>query len=165
MRAEHIVAELAIWMYIAFILVTVVWRSWLQRKRTSDHGFRRFSARFGSLEWFGGVLIASGFVANFLSPVLVVFDVLDTVRSVAQTPAHVLGLLLIAFGFALTSLAQIQMGASWQDAVSDKSRRLDRIDANATLVPNLCSFLGLLSATVGLELHVRRVEEPFLHCA
>ncbi len=180
-RAKDIVVDLAFWLYVAFILVTVGWRSWLQRKRTGDHGFRRFSAQVGSVEWFAGILIAAGFVANFLSPVLVLADVLDTAQSIAQTPAYILGLLLITSGFALTFVAQIQMSASWRIGVDPTETTAlvthgvfgvvrNPIYAGlllfalgvVMLVPNLCSFLGLLSATVGLELHVRKVEEPFL---
>jgi protein-S-isoprenylcysteine O-methyltransferase Ste14 len=82
---------------------------------------------------------------------------------------------------ALTALAQLQMGDSWRIGVDPRestalvTHGLFRAVRNpifsamgmavlglALVIPNALSFLGFALVALGLELHVRGAEEPYL---
>jgi protein-S-isoprenylcysteine O-methyltransferase Ste14 len=94
---------------------------------------------------------------------------------------HAAGLALFVVGLAGTLWAQLAMGDSWRVGVDTAERtalvrrgpfRIVRnpiftamlcgIVGVALLVPNAVSILAVLLLAVGLELHVRLVEEPYL---
>jgi len=52
------VPGIALAIYGAFFAIAFGGRTWLQYRRTGDHGFRGFSGRIGSVEWLGGVFLA-----------------------------------------------------------------------------------------------------------
>jgi protein-S-isoprenylcysteine O-methyltransferase Ste14 len=93
----------------------------------------------------------------------------------------VIGVALAVAGLATTVWAQMAMGDAWRIGV-DPAERTRLVTAGpfqwsrnpiyaamitfafglALLVPNVASFLGALFVVVGLEVHVRHVEEPHL---
>jgi len=175
------VPRLALALYVAFLLAAFVWRAWEQYRRTGDHGFRGLSGRPGSAEWLGGALLVVALIAAFLAPALALAGRLGPLAALDRPPAHVAGLVLAGAGFALTLRAQLQMGASWRVGVDARettalvtdglfryvrnpifSAMLLTLAGLVLLVPNAVSALALACAWVGLEIHVRRVEEPHL---
>jgi protein-S-isoprenylcysteine O-methyltransferase Ste14 len=171
--------EFALALYLLFLLVTFGWRAWVQYRRTGDHGFRIFSGRLTAAERIAGALFALSLVALLGAPVAALLGLLPTrpLEAWVSAPAAALAIA----GFAVTVLAQLDMGTSWRVGVDPSERTefvtqgLFRFVRNpifsglglfaiglALLVPNLLSALALLSGLVGLELQVRRVEEPFL---
>jgi protein-S-isoprenylcysteine O-methyltransferase Ste14 len=87
----------------------------------------------------------------------------------------------LVLGFALLLVAQIQMGASWRIGVDAAERTalvsegvfrqvrnpifsgmLVGLFGVAWLVPHWLSAAGLLGVFAGIELQVRRIEEPHL---
>jgi protein-S-isoprenylcysteine O-methyltransferase Ste14 len=171
----------ALCLYVAFLLAAFVWRGWIQKRRTGDHGFRGISGSAGSPEWWGGVLLVVGLVAAFAAPLAELAGWLAPWPPLAGPGWRALGLACGGAGFALTLAAQLQMGASWRVGVDSRERTelvtagLFRLVRNpifsamllalaglALLVPNAASLLALAASLTGLEIHVRRVEEPHL---
>jgi protein-S-isoprenylcysteine O-methyltransferase Ste14 len=171
----------ALCLYAAFLLAAFVWRGWIQWRRTGDHGFRGISGSAGSEEWWGGVLLFVGLVAALAAPLAELAGWLAPWPPLARPGWRALGLACAGAGFALTLAAQLQMGASWRVGVDVRERTelvtggLFRFVRNpifsamllalvglALLVPNAVSLLALVSSLAGLEIQVRRVEEPHL---
>ena len=165
--------------FTIFLLVAFGWRTWLQYRLTGDFGMRSMSgsgwARAASL------FLLFGVVSAFLSPVLELAGLLSPAESFDFPLVHAAGALLVALGFIITVTSQIQMGTSWRIGVdSDETTTLitggisqhvrNPIYSGTVcalcglvfLLPNLLSLLGVLFVTLGLEIQVRRIEEPHL---
>jgi protein-S-isoprenylcysteine O-methyltransferase Ste14 len=161
------------WLFAAFGVRTVV-----QWWRTGDTGWRGVSGRFGSPEWFAGVLFVVALVVGALGPILV----LAGNRPIAvPSLLQGIGSLLAVVGISLTIAAQLSMRDSWRIGVDASERtelrtsgmfRLVRnpiftamaITASGMLlmVPTGVSLVGLVALIVALHLQVRVVEEPYL---
>lgn len=164
-----------------FLGVALFGRSWLQRRRTGDWGFRGLSGGLASADGIGGALLVVGTAASALAPVLAVAGVRPTLAVFQRPWLEALGLALLGAGFVVTIVAQLQMGASWRIGVDPAERtalvthgvfRLVRnpiftgmLLAAWGLVLVVASWVALAGAVLtllGLELHVRRAEEPYL---
>jgi protein-S-isoprenylcysteine O-methyltransferase Ste14 len=91
------------------------------------------------------------------------------------------GLGVILLGVVLTLVAQLTMGSSWRVGV-DPSEKTDLVTTGAfalvrnpiftamltalfglvLAVPSAAALLGFTAALAGIEIQVRRVEEPYL---
>lgn len=170
----------ALAIYVVFAMLAFAWRAWLQHRRTGDPGFRGFAGRIGSLGWFGGGLLPLG---TFAGLVALVADLGGAQRFRLILPALVplSGLALMVLGAALTLIAQVEMGSSWRIGVQSTevteliTTGLFRWVRNPIFAAMLVVLLGVLltvpsviasfaftASLVGIELHVRRVEEPYL---
>ena len=164
--------------YLVFLIVAFGWRTWLQIRQTGDSGFRGFGQPG---ERLGGVLLVVGALLSLLAPVAELAGWLAPASFGARTAVRVAGLLALVGGAWLTVLAQVQMGASWRIGVDPGERTalvahgvfgwvrnpiftgmLLAAVGLVLLVPNALSAAGALIVWIGLELHVRRVEEPHL---
>lgn len=152
-------------------------RGIVQRRRTGDSGFRGFSGTVGSPEWFAGILFALAIAAGVLGPVADIFGWLDAL----DAPIVGVGAVLAVVGIGATVTAQFAMGNSWRVGV-DKNETTELVTGGpfdwvrnpiftamiftalglAAMVPNLLSIGGAVGLVVGLELHVRLIEEPYL---
>jgi protein-S-isoprenylcysteine O-methyltransferase Ste14 len=166
----------ALWGVLAFGVRAVI-----QYRRTGETGFRGFHGRPGSAEWWGGVLFALATAALVLAPVVDLLDLLEPVSLLDHAAIAGVGVVLTGLGIVATLVAQLAMGASWRVGV-DPDERTDlvtegpfRVVRNpifstmlvtavglALMVPNALALAGVVMLVVGLELHVRRVEEPYL---
>jgi protein-S-isoprenylcysteine O-methyltransferase Ste14 len=170
--------KLALTLYLFYLLAAFGWRGWIQYRRTGDHGFRGFSGRVFSIEWIAGASFATSLIALLAAPVAVLLGLLSSPEVPPLVAA--LGVALALAGFAVTIVAQLDMGASWRVGVDDSERTelvsggLFRVVRNpifsglglfalgfTLLVPNVLSAAGLLFGALGIELQVRWVEEPF----
>jgi protein-S-isoprenylcysteine O-methyltransferase Ste14 len=168
-------------MYVAFFAIALVWRGWLQYRRTGDHGFRRVLARRGSVEWFGGLFLVLGTMLMGASAVAQLVHWLEPFEAIDRAWLHRTGLWLALLGCIVTIVAQLQMRDSWRVGVDSLettplvtvglfSLVRNPIYSAAFLatagfllmVPNLLSAVGFTLLLVGLEIQVRRVEEPYL---
>ncbi|UCE85027.1 MAG: isoprenylcysteine carboxylmethyltransferase family protein [Deltaproteobacteria bacterium] len=172
-------AGLALALYVVYLAVAFGGRAWLQYRRTGDHGFRGFSGRVASVEWFAGLLFVVSLLALFLAPVSALLGILPS-REPAVWIVW-LALALVLLGFAVTLRAQVEMGTSWRVGV-DPSERTELVTRGlfavvrnpvftgvglfalgfALLVENALSLLGVVCGALGVELQVRYAEEPFL---
>ena len=169
----------ALVLYVALLVVAFGWRAWVQFRRTGDHGFRGFSGQVASVERLAGLLFTASLLALLAAPVATLLGRC----AVAPLPAWLsaLGAVLAVAGFAVVLAAQLEMGTSWRVGV-DPSERTDLVTGgwfafvrnpifsalgiyaigHALMVPGALSLAGMVCGAVGLELQVRRVEEPFL---
>ena len=157
------------------------WRSLLHYRRTGSTGFRGFSGRPGSAEWLGGALFAVTCVLALVAPVMDLLDIAGRVAVLDSPRVRTAGFVLYLGGLVGTLWAQLAMGDSWRVGVDSDERttlvmqgpfRLVRnpiyaamlagVAGVALLVPNAVAILAVLLLVVGLELHVRLVEEPYL---
>ena len=110
-----------------------------------------------------------------------VLELLGALPAFEVLRAPAVGFLLSFAGIVGTLHAQLEMGSSWRVGVDTNERTSLRTNGPfrwvrnpiyswmiltaaglALLVPNAASALGLVALVVGIELHVRLVEEPYL---
>ncbi len=173
--------ELALVLYVAYLVLAFGLRSVLQRRRTGSSGFRGVSGRPGSAEWLGGVLFVVAVVAGLAATLLALLDVVPTIARFQSTAAGVVGAALVCAGIVLSLVAQHAMGASWRIGVDESERtalvttgifalvRNPFFSATALvaiglvlMVPSVLAGAALIALLFAVELQVRVVEEPYL---
>ena len=179
--APETMPGLALAIYVAFFAVAFGWRSWLQYRRTGDHGFRGLSSRTGSVEWAGGFLVAAGAILTGAAAAAELMDLVEPIAAMDRAWVNRSGLVLACLGFVLTIVAQLQMRDSWRVGV-DSRETTPLVTAGVfgivrnpifsavllatagffLMVPNLLSAAAFAFLIVGLEIQVRHVEEPHL---
>jgi protein-S-isoprenylcysteine O-methyltransferase Ste14 len=174
-------ATLAIWMLIAFGLLTFGVRVAIQLRRTGSTGLIGLRAGAGPVDWLSGILFLAGMAMGAASPILVLGDHLDPIDALDVGALHVIGVVLAALGGLAVFGAQLGMGESWRIGVSEEERTelviggwfsLCRNPIYSAMIVGWTGFalmvptwLGLAAIAVvaaGLELQVRAVEEPYL---
>ena len=174
-------AGAALVMYVLFALFAFGGRAWLQFRRTGDHGFRGLSGSLLSAAGAGGFLLLAGGLAALLAPLAEPLGRGQIAAAPLPPSARAAGLALMAIGIFFTLVAQLQMGAAWRVGV-DPGETTDLVTTGlfawvrnpiyaamlcmlvglVLAVPNLLAAVALCIVFVGLELHVRAVEEPHL---
>ncbi|MCW2736505.1 methyltransferase [Nocardioides sp.] len=171
---------LAIGAYVVYLLVAFVVRTIIQVRRTGDSGYRGLSGRFGTAEWWAGVLFVVALVVGVAAPFAGLLG-LPSIDWIDHRAVNVVGLLLAAAGIALTLAAQLRMGSEWRIGVDDTEQTNLVTDGLFTLVrnpiftamgltglgltlmvPNVVALVGVVALLLALELQVRVVEEPYL---
>jgi protein-S-isoprenylcysteine O-methyltransferase Ste14 len=174
-------ATLAIWMLIAFGLLTFGVRVAIQLRRTGSTGLIGLRAEAGPVDYLSGVLFVCGMAMGAGSVVLVLGDSLETIDALDTDGVHAIGIILAGAGGLAVFGAQLGMGESWRIGVSEEERTelvtggwfsLCRNPIYSAMIVGWMGFalmvptwLGLAAIAVvaaGLELQVRAVEEPYL---
>jgi protein-S-isoprenylcysteine O-methyltransferase Ste14 len=175
------VARLAIWMLVAFGVLTFGVRVAIQLRRTGRTGLVGLREGAGAADWSSGFLFVTGMAMGAISPILVLRDQLDPIDALDVGALHVVGIVLAATGGLAVFAAQLGMGESWRIGVSD-DERTDLVTGGwfafcrnpiytsmivgwlglALIVPTWLGFAAAVVIAVGLELQVRFVEEPYL---
>lgn len=175
------VAELALILYAAYLLLAFGLRTLIQLRRTGSTGFHGLGGRPGSAEWIAGVGFTVALLVGAAAPVLALLDVVEPIAALDTSAAHVAGLILAVGGIGLTFYAQVAMGASWRIGV-DPAERTQLVTTGpfalvrnpifaamqptalglTLLVPSWVALVGFAGLVVALELQVRVVEEPYL---
>jgi protein-S-isoprenylcysteine O-methyltransferase Ste14 len=173
-------ATLAVWMLIAFAVLTFFVRAAIQLRRTGSTGLIGFR-REGPPGWIGAILFTGGMAVGVVSISQVRKGSLDTIGSLDVTALHVLGIALVAAGGVTVFLAQLGMGESWRIGVN-REERTDLVTGGwfslirnpiytamiagwtglALMVPTWLGLAAPVLVALGLELQVRFVEEPYL---
>jgi protein-S-isoprenylcysteine O-methyltransferase Ste14 len=175
------VAELAIWLLVGFAVFTFGVRIAIQLRRTGKTGLIGMREGAGVADWASGILFVAGMAMGALSPVLVLGDDLDPIGALDVDALHVVGIVLTVAGGLAVFGAQLGMGESWRIGVRDEERTalvtrgwfaLCRNPIYTSMIVGwlglaliVPTWLGLAAAaviTLGLELQVRYVEEPYL---
>jgi protein-S-isoprenylcysteine O-methyltransferase Ste14 len=173
------VAALAL--YGVTLTLTFGVRIALQVRHTGSTGVHGLPREARPVEWLAGSLFVSGLVAGAAAPVLALLDVIEPIAALDGLLADAVGVALAVAGIALTFIAQLAMGDEWRIGVDpDERTRLvtdgpfglvrNPIDSAmlptvlglVLMVPNFVAVLALVILAIGLELQVRRVEEPHL---
>lgn len=169
---------IAVVLYLAALVVLFGVRSWVQRRRTGNSGFRGISGTPGDVEWWGGVLFVAAVLLGAAGPLLAVTGVVTADPPVA---VEVAGLAIALLGFAATLAAQTGMGASWRIGV-DPGERTELVTTGVfahirnpiftamvvaqlgvvLIVPTWVSTAALVALVVAVQVQVRAVEEPYL---
>jgi protein-S-isoprenylcysteine O-methyltransferase Ste14 len=171
-------APLALALYLVYLALAFGLRGWLQWRRSGDHGFRFGGFAASAAERAGAILFVVALGLGLAAPVL---ELLGGLAAFEGLRAPALGTLLALLGIAGTLHAQLAMGSSWRVGVDTSERTALRTDGPfrwvrnpifswmiltaaglALLVPNVASLAGLLALVVGIQIQVRRVEEPYL---
>jgi protein-S-isoprenylcysteine O-methyltransferase Ste14 len=173
--------KLGLTLYVAFLAVALGWRSWLQYRRTGDHGFRGLARPVGSIAWYGGAALSIGVGSAVLAPLAELAGLVVPWPALESPWAHLVGMLTAMTGIALTVLAQLQMGKAWRIGVDPEERTalvtdglfqyvrnpiflgmLLSMAGLVLLVPNPIALGALALSLIGIEIQVRKVEEPYL---
>lgn len=174
-------ATVAVWMLVAFGVLTFGVRVAIQLRRTGSTGLIGLRAGSGPLDWLAGILFIGGMAIAVASVVLVFRDDLDPIEALDVEGVHVIGIVLAATGGLAVFGAQLGMGESWRIGVSEEERT-DLVTRGwfsvvrnpiysamilgwtgfALIVPTWLAFAAVIVIAVGLELQVRAVEEPYL---
>lgn len=174
-------STVALVLFLLYLLLAFVGRSILQRRATGSTGFKGISGRPGSAEWLGGVLFVVAIVVGLIAPALAVADVLEPIRGLDTTVAHVAGVVLYVLGLGGTLAAQGSMGTSWRIGVDESERTQLVTDGAFALVrnpifaamlptglglalmaPSVLALVAFAALFLALELQTRVVEEPYL---
>ena len=173
--------ELALAVYLAYLVLAFGLRSWIQWRRTGSTGFKGVTGRPGSAEWLGGVLFVVALALGFAAPVLDLAGVAEPVDALNGHGTHTVGVVLAISGIALTLYAQRAMGASWRIGVDESETTPLVMDGPfalvrnpifaamlptslglALLVPSVPALAAVVALFAALELQTRAVEEPYL---
>jgi protein-S-isoprenylcysteine O-methyltransferase Ste14 len=174
-------ATLAIWMLIAFGVLTFVVRAAIQLRRTGSTGLIGLRAGAGLPDWLSGILFVGGMTMAVAAVLLVLNDSFGTIDALDRDGVHALGIALAAAGGLAVFAAQLGMGESWRIGVSD-DQRTDLVTGGwfaicrnpiysamilgwtgyALMVPTWLGIAAVLVIALGLEIQVRAVEEPHL---
>jgi protein-S-isoprenylcysteine O-methyltransferase Ste14 len=172
-------AVVALLLYLVWFALTGFARATFSKRTIGDSGWRGFSGRPLSLEWWGGVGFGVGLAVGIAAPVAALAG-LDPLVDPPVT-ATAVGLVLAVVGVPATLAAQLSMGPSWRVGV-DETERTDLVAGGpftvvrnpiftamvattiglTVLVPNAVAVLGLAILVASFEIQVRRVEEPYL---
>jgi protein-S-isoprenylcysteine O-methyltransferase Ste14 len=174
---------LALTLCVVFLITVFGWRPYLQHRRTGDHGYRGFSGSASLIERVSGLLFLVSLIVFLAAACLALAGAvpIGVLPGWLASVGVVVGVILMSAGFAMTLAAQRAMGAAWRVGVEPGERtelfrggpfgavRNPVFSASAVffvgfslVVPNVLSLGGILLGWVGIELQVRRVEEPYL---
>jgi protein-S-isoprenylcysteine O-methyltransferase Ste14 len=177
-------AWLALALFVLFFAVDVVWRSYLYQRSTGSTGIPWPSAGLKPADLIGGAVAFAGTMATMAGVVLAATERLGPVRYLDSTGVRVAGTVLALTGIGMVAAAQSGMGASWRPTV-DYTERTELVQTGlfavirnpiftfivvtfagvALMAPNVVTLAGVVALALGIDAHVRRVEEPYLRWA
>lgn len=174
-------AAAALVLYGISLLLTFGVRIALQLRRTGSTGVHGLPPGAGPLEWVAGGMFIAGLLMGGSAPVLALLGVLEPIPALDGAVGHAVGLVLGIGGIALTFAAQLAMGDAWRIGVDPEERTalvtdgpfrlvrnpiysamLPTVFGLVLMVPSALAVAAICALFIGLELQVRRVEEPYL---
>lgn len=174
-------AGAALALYIAFGLLALGGRCFVQWRRTGSTGYRGINLRVGLLGVAGGIGFILAMVGGLAAPLLQLLGVMSPLHILDHLWVNTVGFALAVCGLAATLYAQLDMGESWRVGVDTSetttlvrsgSFRLIRNPIFAAmlvfmlgetlLAPNPVAIAVFAIFLVAVEVSVRSVEEPYL---
>ena len=169
--------------YVVLAVLIFGFRVAMQRKKTGDHGLRvatQLKTPVQKLATYIQVLVLLGVLA------IAILESLNVLQPQLNLGIYgtIAGLALCALGSAITMVSQFQMGKSWRIGV-DETEETDLIThgmfsvsrnpiylgmmviglAFMALVPHAYMVACYVLAIIGIDLQVRKIEEPHLRRA
>jgi protein-S-isoprenylcysteine O-methyltransferase Ste14 len=141
------VSAAALVLFVVYLAVGFVLRTWLQWRRTGDSGFRGIS---GSPEWLAGVAFVVVLLAGLLGPVAALAGLKPVAWLQGPGPAWA-GLVVAAAGIAGTLVTQLRMWSSWRIGVHE-TERTDLVTRGAFAVVRNPIFTVVALTGAGLVL-------------
>jgi protein-S-isoprenylcysteine O-methyltransferase Ste14 len=174
-------AWLALTLCVVFFAVDVVWRSYLHLRRSGSTAVPRRGAGIKPPNLIGGAVALLGTTAIVVGVVLGATEKLGPIRYLDFVGVRIAGAALALIGIGIVAVAQSGMGASWRPTV-DYTERTELVQIGlfavirnpiftfviatftgiALMAPNVVTLSGVVAISLGINLHVRRVEEPYL---
>lgn len=171
----------ALTLYLVSLAITFGVRVAIQLRRTGSTGLHGLAPDAGPLEWVAGAMFITGLLMGGAAPILALLDVLEPIPALDGVVGHAIGITLAVVGICLTFAAQLAMGDSWRVGVDPEERTalvtngpfrlvrnpiysamLPTVFGLVLMVPSVLALAAIITLFVGLELQVRRVEEPYL---
>jgi protein-S-isoprenylcysteine O-methyltransferase Ste14 len=165
-----------------YLGLAVGWRAVQQHRRTGDWGLRL--ARGGVTPRVASTLMTIGAAASFVAPVVDLPGAVGPIGGWQDDGTRVVGLVVMAAGVAGVVWSQRGLRDSWRIGVDAGERTELVVDGPYALarnpiftsmavvavgaalaVPNWVAVAGAALLVLGVELQVRRVEEPYLVAA
>jgi protein-S-isoprenylcysteine O-methyltransferase Ste14 len=174
-------AKLAAVMLVVFLVLTLFVRVAVQLRATGKTGLIGLRKGAGALDYLSGLLFVGGMAVAIVSIELVIQDSLEPIDALDVTALHAIGIVLGTLGGTAVFLAQLGMGPNWRIGVSD-DQGTDLVTSGwfavcrnpiyaamivgwtgfALMVPTGLGLVAVVVISLGLELQVRAVEEPYL---
>lgn len=167
-------------LYSISLTITFGVRVAIQVRRTGSTGLHGLPPNAG-LEWVAGGMFIAGLLMGGAAPILALLGILEPIPALDGVVGNTIGLVAAACGIALTFGAQLAMGDSWRVGVDPEERTalvtngpfhlvrnpiysamLPTVLGLVLMVPSALAIAAIVTLFVGLELQVRRVEEPYL---
>ena len=174
-------AGAALALYIAFGLLALGGRCFVQWRRTGSTGYRGINLRVGLLGVAGGIGFILAMVGGLVAPLLQLLGVVSPLHILDHRWVNAAGFALAVCGLAATLYAQLDMGESWRVGIDTREttalvrtgtfRRIRNPIFAAMLVfmlgetllaRNPVAIAVLAIFVVAVEVSVRTVEEPYL---
>jgi protein-S-isoprenylcysteine O-methyltransferase Ste14 len=174
-------AAVALILYGISLTLTFGVRIAIQVRRTGSTGVHGLPEGAAPLEWFAGGLFVFSLAIGGLAPLLTLLDVLEPVPALDGSIMNLVGLVVAVTGIMLTFAAQLAMGDAWRIGVDPGERTklvtdgpfglvrnpiysamIPTVLGLVLMVPNSLALVAIAGLVTGLELQVRRVEEPYL---
>ncbi len=174
-------AWLAVALFIVFLAVDALARGYLHWRSTGSTGTPRRDSGLKPTDFMGGAMAFAGMTATVAGTVFAATGRLNAVRYLDFTAVRVAGTALAVIGIGAVWVAQSGMGASWRATV-DYTERPDLVTTGlfgvirnpiftliivataglALMAPNAVALAGVVGVALGIYIHVRHVEEPYL---
>lgn len=173
--------RLALALFILSFVSLFVIRSLIQYRNTGSIGLNGFHGRIGSRPWIAGVATSVAFVLAPIAPIAVLLEWPGGGLFVSNAALHGSGAVCTFVGIVGALLAQLSMGDSWRIGV-DETETTTLVTTGlfgwvrnpifsfmwillfglVLLVPNALAVTAAFLMILGIEIHVRAVEEPYL---
>ena len=173
--------RLALALYGLFMVAAFGFRSAVHYRQTGSLGVRLPPPGAPAAERAGSLLFVLALVLAVVAPAATLAGWLEPLQPLDRPGVRAVGLVLYVVGMVVTLWAQLAMGTSWRIGVDPRERTvlvtrgpfslvrnpifsamLVAAVGIALLVPNVLALAASVVLLVGLELHVRVVEEPYL---
>ena len=171
---------MALLMTALFLIVVVAGRVALQYQLTGDHGIRLLTNTSSGVAKFSSALIVIAIIGTIIISSLSALSVIEPQIQLGNY-GKMIGVLFCVGGILLTSISQAQMGKEWRIGV-DQNEKTELVThgiyskirnpiytgiiifgtGSLVLVPHFAMFGFAISVLIAIELHVQKVEEPYL---
>jgi protein-S-isoprenylcysteine O-methyltransferase Ste14 len=142
-------AAVALALYIAFGVLALGWRCWMQWRRTGSTGYRGgFSSRVGLLGLVGGIGFIVAMVGQLAAPLLQLLGVVSPLTILDHRWVNAAGFALAVCGLAAMLYAQLDMGESWRVGI-DTSETTTLVRAGTFRLVRNPIFAAMLVFTLG----------------
>jgi protein-S-isoprenylcysteine O-methyltransferase Ste14 len=174
-------AAFALALYIAFGVLALGGRCWMQWRRTGSTGYRGISRRLGFVGLVGGIAFIVAMVGGLAAPLLQLLGVVSPLHILDYRWVNAAGLVFAVCGLAATTYAQLDMGDSWRVGVDTSetttlvctgtfkvvrnpifAAMLVLMLGQTLLAPNPVAIAVFTIFLAAIEVSVRTVEEPYL---
>ncbi len=156
-------------------------RAYVQKRKTGSTGINKFTAKRFSPEWAANVMVGSGAFIGFVGVLLELMKITRPISFLDSSSGHIMGFFLFVLGLVIMLHSQLVMGDSWRVGVDSQERNALVTHGIFSIVRNpiytagsliTVGFICLLPdpvliasfaiQSIGLDLQVRNVEEPYL---